>query len=102
MHGGGLTMTESIKYVVVLRKGSETEVIFGDDHNAKAGSCVALYCTAMDLSGFHARVVRVPSPKSRAATQGSETRTYWFPTSDVAFAFAFAFADGDLPAGFDS
>jgi UDP-glucose 4-epimerase len=91
-------MTDSIKYVVVLRKGSETEVIFGDDHDAKAGSRVALYCTALDLSGFHARVVRVPAPTSRAAIQGSNTRTYWFPTSDVAFAFEVS--DGVLPPEF--
>ncbi|KRC82943.1 hypothetical protein D3C85_537990 [compost metagenome] len=93
-------MTESIKYVVVLRKGCETEVIFGDDHDAKAGSRVALYCTALDLSGFHARVVRVPAPSSQAAAQGAETRTYWFPTSDVAFAFEVN--GGELPTGFTS
>ena len=93
-------MNESIKFVLVLRKGCETEVIFGDDHDAKAGSRMALYCTALDLSGFHAKIVRIPAPTSRAATQGSEPRTYWFPTADVALAFEVT--GGELPAGFAS
>src|SRR5690625_1445234 len=81
----GLTMRK-IRYVIVLRHDSETADLFHDNYDARDGESRVLHCEEMELSGHHARVVRLPAPSSKAASYGASRQTFWFPTSDIALA----------------
>lgn len=94
----GLTMSEKVRFIVLLRRESETEALFFDNFDALMNEHRVLFCSEMDLSGYHAKVVRIPGESSQAWKTGARRQPFWFPASDVAAAFEYD--RSNPPAGF--
>lgn len=82
-------MSEKIKFIVLIKKGSETERLFDDDYDAFLSGNYALHCSDMDLSGGFARVVRISDETSPAWKKGILRQTFWLPAADIAAAFEY-------------
>jgi len=82
-------MDERVKFVIVLRAGSETEALFHQNYDTLDGERKVLFCSSLDLSGYHAKIVRIPSETSKAGLRQVGPQTFWFPAADVALAFEY-------------
>lgn len=88
-----------IKFLVVLRSGSNSEHIFHKDHDATMGdNLLVLTCSTVDVTGNHfALVERIPAEKNPAKKHRSH-QTWWIAHTDIAAVFQY---DGNnKPVGF--
>ncbi|MGB3288018.1 MAG: hypothetical protein WBA83_01960 [Burkholderiaceae bacterium] len=91
-------MSDQVQFIVLLRHESATEALFANNFDAMISEHRTLFCSDMDLSGYHAKVVRIPAETSEAWKAGARRQVFWFPASDIAAAFEFD--EADQAAGF--
>ncbi|MFY3534626.1 hypothetical protein [Achromobacter denitrificans] len=78
-------MTEKARFAVIIGAGTETEKLFADNYDGVNGeNGLVLFCSEVDLSGFHAKLVRIPGPGSRIREKGVTKQKLWIPTAHIA------------------
>jgi hypothetical protein len=78
-------MTEKARFAVIIGAGTETETLFADNYDGVTGdNHLVLFCSEADLSGFHAKLVRIPGLGSRIREKGVTKQKLWIPTAHIA------------------
>lgn len=78
-------MTEKARFAVIIGAGTETEKLFADNYDGVTeDNHLVLFCSEADLSGFHAKLVRIPGPRSRVREKGVTKQKLWIPTAHIA------------------